>query len=135
MYQKRTSMFFYATTNAILFVILPISSFCLFFLCVVNEMRVKWQAVRTKNPTERSTTNPIWNQGGILHMSFINYSYQFYCHPKKRKNVASFWTKRRKPVRQWRCSCFFYYFTKIFTFFCCWDDLTIYKYCRHYTVF
>ena len=90
MYQKRTSMFFYATTNAILFVILPISSFCLFFLCVVNEMKVKWQAVRTKNPTERSTTNPIWNQGGILHMSFINYSYQFYCHPKKRKNVASF---------------------------------------------
>ena len=55
-------MFFSAYTNAILFVILPITSFCLFFMCVVNEMRVKWQTVTAQNATERQTTNPIWNQ-------------------------------------------------------------------------
>ena len=31
-------------------------------MCVVNEMRVKWQTVTAQNATERQTTNPIWNQ-------------------------------------------------------------------------
>ena len=65
-------MFFSAYTNAILFVILPITSFCLFFMCVVNEMRVKWHTVTAQNARERQTTNPIWNQAKGCHVDALS---------------------------------------------------------------